>query len=120
MSDFLPAQPKPTINHRATGVFLSSIGGIGNCHTLEERAIASYEEGLVRQAIGKENKSTVFHHGISGVGNCTASISDSSSSSINSLGYSYSIMATRSGADKMKEMIVKLFKVKSKQEGNGL
>jgi hypothetical protein len=119
MSDSLPAQPKPAINHQPSGMFFSSIGGVGNCHT-QERAIANQEEALARQAIGKENKSTNFHQGTGGFGNRTASISDSSGSSITSFSYSYSIMATPSSADKMKEMIVKLFKAKSKQDGNGL
>ena len=100
-------------------MFFSSIGGVGNLYKLEERAIASQEEALARQAIGKENKSGTFHYGIGGVGNQAASVCGSSSS-ITSSNYSYSIMATPSGADKMKEMIVKLFKAKWKQDGNEL
>jgi hypothetical protein len=117
LSEAVPAQPKPHINPRTTGVFLSGIGGVGNGHTHEQRAIASQEQAIARRAIGKENRSTAWHHGIGGVGNQRSSYGSSAVSITSSnCSYSYSITAGKSGADMMKAKIVGLFTAKSKKE----
>jgi hypothetical protein len=88
-----------------TGVYLTGIGGIGNCHSFEDRPVITKQEDLARQRARRQSAAMSWHHGIGGAGNRKYSDKLSSrSSSISSADGSGAV--TRSGADRMKERVV--------------
>ncbi len=114
-STILPVQPTPRITvSRDSGIFLTGIGGIGNCHDLKERATVSYEEELALRELRRENAATTWHHGIGGAGN-RASIESSRSTTPSIATFSHSSSATtaQSGADKIKQKLVTYLRTRS-------
>jgi hypothetical protein len=118
----LPVQPTPRITvSRDSGIFLTGIGGIGNCHDLKERATVSYEEELALRELRKENAATTWHHGIGGAGNrASTESSRSTTPSIAMSSHSGSPTTAQSSADKIKEKLVTYLRTRSASSDKNL
>tara|TARA_R110002060_G_scaffold33898_8_gene44767 strand:+ start:529 stop:1041 length:513 start_codon:yes stop_codon:yes gene_type:complete len=104
----VPSAPR-IIPTPSKGLFSTGIGGAGNSRSYEERASISFEESLARDSIRKLSVAGSYHHGIGGIGNRSSFVDSSASSSVESNGFLSSVMATQSGADRVKGRVISFF-----------
>ncbi|KAI9881421.1 MAG: hypothetical protein M1830_003428 [Pleopsidium flavum] len=104
------ARPSVPMMPRAAEPFSSGIGGAGNIHHPSERAVISFDEGLVRSRARENSSPTPYFVGVGGAGNRRGRRQSSAASPSTSPGSPYSKHPLPiGGADMLWKKISKVF-----------